>query len=314
MSGPWLTVVVPTFDGERYVADALRSVAAQDPDGVEVVVVDDGSTDGTLDAVAPFADRLDLRVDAGVRRGAWTAASNRGLELARAEHATFLHQDDVWLPGRVDAVRRLLDRHPDAALVVHAARFVSPAGADLGPWSLPLPGATGRAEPATVLERLVVQNWLCVDAPVFRRADALRGGGLDTDLWYTADWDLWLRLAASGPTAYDAAALVGFRVHPASQTATRSDDPSAFRRQLEVVLQRHLPAGTPAAARRAALASVELNVALASLSHGNRPAGAPLLRAAARLGPGGLARLARHSRLHERVAARLRERRAAGRS
>jgi GT2 family glycosyltransferase len=309
VTAPWLSVIVPTFDGAGFVADALDSVVAEDHEGIQVVVVDDGSTDETVAIVRRYAGRVDLDLDTSGRRRGWVAATNAGLRRAAAERVALLHQDDVWLPGRVAAVRRLLAAHPRAALHVHAARFRAPDGRDLGPWSLPVTEDAGVLPSAAAVERLLVQNWLCVAAPVFGRDDALAGGGLDEALWYTADWDLWLRLARTGDVAFDAGAYVGFRLHPASQTASRSADAPAFRAQLETVVERHRPPTVGADVVAAASASVELNVALAAISHGRRPPLAPLARALVRLRPASLRRLRRDSRLRERVGARLRQRR-----
>lgn len=310
---PWLSVVIPTCNGAGFVGRALDSVAAAGEEGVECVVVDDRSTDATRRIVRSYHERLAIRVEDGPGVGNWVASTNAGVRAARADHVTFLHQDDEWLPGRAGAVRALLRREGDAALVIHGARFLSSDGRVIGSWTIPLPGPTGVVDGDEVVERLLVQNFLCVGAPVFRRDRFLDLGGMDEDLWYTADWDLWLRLAATGRVAFDSRRLVGFRLHPASQTATRTADRRELRRQLETVLDSHLPgwaARTPrraAGVERAARASIELNVALAGLSHGSVPDPRPLLAALTRLRPAGARRLARDSRLHQRVGARLRQ-------
>ena len=73
-----------------------------------------------------------------------------------------------------------------------------------------------------MVERLLVQNFIAIPAPLFRRDQALSVGGLDARLWYAADWDFWLKLAAMGPTVYSPRPLAGFRIHSQSQTITRA--------------------------------------------------------------------------------------------
>jgi GT2 family glycosyltransferase len=168
--------------------------------------------------------------------------------------------------------------------------------------------------PALSLERLLVQNFVGIPGAVFRRDLALAVGGLDESLWYTADWDLWLKLARAGTTVYVPRPLAAFRVHPESQTSARSRRLEDFRRQYEVVTERHLeswPAAAPAtraAVARVARASLEVNVCLAAAYHRQAVPWRRLARALAPLGLSDWRRLLRDSRLWERVSARVRAR------
>jgi glycosyltransferase involved in cell wall biosynthesis len=274
------------------------------------VAVDDGSTDDTWDVLARYADRLNLTV---VRRrvGNWVANTNHGLGLARGVYACVLHQDDYWLPGRLAAVRHQLAATPDVVLLLTQARFVGLDGADLGVWRCPLPGYRP-LHPRLTVERLLIQNFVAVPAAVFRREVALAAGGLDEALWYTADWDLWLKLAAAGSTVYLPRPLAAFRVHPESQTATRSRSADDFRKQYEVVPDRYVrewearDVETREAVCRAGRAATEINLALAAMYHRQPIAWRRVLAAVAALGPGGWHRLLRDSRLAERLTARVR--------
>src|SRR6267142_3224544 len=225
---PWLSIVMPVWNGERYLADALESVRREGTEGYEVIAVDDGSSDGSPEILRAWERLLPLRRIARDRGGNWVAATNAGLREARGRYACFLHQDDLWLPGRLRAIEREVSAHP--ALIVHPAVFVGPGGERLGPWRCPLP--EGEVDPGLFAERLIVQNFIAIPAPVFEREAALRAGGMDESLWYTADWDFWLRLAREGTIRHLAAPLAGFRVHPASQTMVRTDAVDR-RRQLE---------------------------------------------------------------------------------
>ena len=132
---------------------------------------------------------------------------------------------------------------------------------------------------------------------------------MDELLWYTPDWDIWVKLAANGPVVYHDDITTAFRIHENSLTVTGSRDASDFLRQMQIVLHRHLGRISPARRRRVepvALASIRVNSSLAAASSGNvtdlfRAAGAMLS-----LGPSGLGRYLRDSRLHERVGSRLR--------
>jgi len=310
MARPWLSVIMPTYNGEAYLASALDSVRAQDDPDIEVIAVDDGSTDGTVPLLESYAGRLPLRVVRRRRVGNWVANTNHGLALARADHLCFLHQDDLWLAGRLAEVKRLL-AHSPAALLLHPSWYIGPDGRRLGVWRCPLPAGTGEVAAGLVVERLLVQNFIAVPAPVFRREAALAAGGLDENLWFTADWDFWLKLAATGPVVHHPEPLSAFRIHPQSQTAVRTAWAEDLRGQLTAVLDRHLPAWERlhpgrGAVGRAARFGLEVTMALAACAHGQRADWLRLARCGLRLGPMSWHRFLRDSRIVERVGARLR--------
>jgi hypothetical protein len=280
----------------------LRSVHAEGVDGYEVIAVDDGSSDGSLRILSEWERILPLRLLA-CGGGNWVAATNAGLREARGKYVCFLHQDDLWLPGRLAAVRAESARGP--TLILHPAFFVGPQGERLGWWRCPLP--IGDVDSRLFVERLIVQNFIAIPTPVFQREAALRDGGLDEALWFTADWDLWFRLGRlRRGIRYLAAPLAGFRVHAESQTVVRNDLADR-RRQYEAVVERHLD-GSPVPAVRAARFSVEVNLALTARAVGAPVSWRPLLGALSRLGPAGCPRFLRDSRIIERVSARLKVR------
>ncbi len=304
---PFVSVVMPTHNGEEFVGAALESVRAQNDDGIELVIVDDGSTDQTQDIVRDYAKVLPIRMISSGRTGNWVAASNVGLNAASGEWVCFLHQDDLWLPGRLARLRREI-KQSESALILHDAMFVDSNGQRLGPWSCPLPEGSVPSE--LFRERLLVQNFIAIPSPTFRRNVAIDSGGLDETLWFSADWDLWLRLGAEGPVRYVAETLSAFRVHPASQTAARRVSPNEWEQQLTTVLTRHLRswagAGkSVASVERAAKTSITVNSALAAASRGEPFKAWPVFLGLLALGPGGWHRYLRDSRIVQRVNSRL---------
>jgi len=292
-------MVMPVWNGERYLPQAFESILREGTSGYEVLAVDDGSSDRSPEIVRSWERRLPLRRIARERGGNWVAATNAGLREAQGEYVCFLHQDDLWLPGRLAAIEREVASRP--ALVLHPAVFIGTDGAARGTWRCPLP--TGEVAPRLLADRLLVQNFVAIPAPVFSRDAALRDGGMDEALWYTADWDLWLRLARQGAIRHLPVPLAAFRVHASSQTMVRRDLDER-RTQLETVLERHRGAAS-GAAWRAARFSVEMNLALAAAANRTAVQWRPLLAALSRLGPCAAFRYLRDSRIVERVRARL---------
>jgi GT2 family glycosyltransferase len=312
---PLLSVVMPTYNGERFIAAALESTRGQH-DGIELVIVDDGSTDRTIEIIRSFTGSLPIRLITPGRLGNWVAVTNLGLREAVGEWACFLHQDDLWLPGRLERLRKeMLD--PQRALIIHNAMYVGPDGKGLGLWTCPFP--EGAIPSSEFIERLLVQNFIAIPSPVFRRDAVIQSGGLDEALWFSADWDLWLRLGARGSVQFIDETLSAFRVHPASQTAARRLGPNEWEQQLTTVLERHLESW-PVTGRarnrveRAALASIAINSALSAASRGEPMRPAAVLRQLLALGPMGWRRYLRDSRIIQRVGARLRVQRLAKRT
>jgi hypothetical protein len=303
----FLSVIMPTFNGESFVSSALESVRTQDRQGIELIVVDDGSTDRTVEIVREFGKSFPIRLVTPGRIGNWVAVTNIGLQEATGEWACFLHQDDLWLPRRMARLQPELERAP-GAILLHNAMFVGPDGNRLGPWTCPLP--EGLVQPDEFMEHLLIQNFIAIPSPVFRRRTAIDSGGLDETLWFTADWDLWLRLGAMGPVRFIAETLTGFRVHPASQTAARQVRENEWTEQSATVVERHLPRWKGSKKRyklieRVAMTSIAVNSALSAASRGESIAPTAVLLELLGLGPLGWHRYLRDSRIVQRVWPRL---------
>jgi GT2 family glycosyltransferase len=304
---PFLSVVMPTYNGEQFIAAALESVQNQQHrEELELVVVDDGSTDQTLDIVRSFAETLPSRVITPGRLGNWVAATNLGMRAAAGEWACTLHQDDLWLAGRLARIWPEMATS-SGAFIVHDAKYVGPRGEELGPWTCPL--EDGTIPSSLFIERLLVQNFLAIPSPVFRRSAWIDSGGMDEALWFSADWDLWLRLGALGPVRFISETLGAFRIHPASQTAARKVLANEWEQQLTTVLLRHLEVWpvqgkTRVAVEQVARASIAVNSALSAASRGERVKWLPVLLRLLALGPSGWHRYLRDSRIVQRVRSR----------
>lgn len=308
MTAPWLSVLMPTYNGANYLRDALDSVVEQGDPNIECIAVDDGSSDTTREILVEYGDRLDLTMIERPHGGNWVVNSNLALEQARGEFACLLHQDDIWLPGRLEALRSAMRRDPAVDLFLHPAWFIDPTGRRLGLWRCPMPKDGSVLDAALILPRLLVQNFIAIPSPLFRTSIARDVGALDEDLWYTADWDFWLKLGNAGKTLYLPSPMAGFRVHGEAQSSRRTFQIVDIRAQHETVLERHLPLAKDSLqgrVRRRAELSIAVNIALASSYHGLRPDFAQVTMAALRAGPVGIWNYATCARIWERVRARL---------
>jgi glycosyltransferase involved in cell wall biosynthesis len=301
---------MPVHCGEAWIVPTLDSLAAEAADDIELLVIDGSPDTGTADIVRRYADKISFEIIPRPDLTNWRTKTNFGVERARASHVCWLHQDDLWLPGRAAAIRKWIGDVPDAVLHLAPTTIIDQSGRALGTWRCPLP-ADSVAPAGLLMERLLVQNFIAAPTPVFRRDAWLACNGLDVDLWYTGDWDIWLKIASRGRVHYHDTVTAAFRIHGSSMTMTGSRDPADFESQMRIVLDRHVSQLAPARSApivRAANASIKINVALAAASGGSLGA---LGKAAGQLfllGPVGLHRYLRDSRLIERVVPRLRAR------
>jgi glycosyltransferase involved in cell wall biosynthesis len=186
---PAVSVLLPTFERRDYVCRAVRSVFAQRYTDWELIVVDDGSTDGTEEALRSFGPRLRyLRQE---NRGA-SAARNTGLRLAGGELVAFLDSDDRWLPDHLETVVAMLAQHPEAVLACTTPRFRVQGRKEVS-----------QAEVVDALPLLLVENWIGYPSGTAVRREHLAAvGGFDEQMVVLEDGELWLRLATWGPFSF----------------------------------------------------------------------------------------------------------------
>jgi glycosyltransferase involved in cell wall biosynthesis len=175
MADPLVTVIVASFNGERFLKEALDSLFAQDYAPLEVVFVDDGSTDGTADIARAYDLRYVNQVNAGL-----AAARNAGLREAQGELVTFLDDDDLMPPGRVRLQVALLQERPAIACVLGRQEWI-----DAPPW-LPRDPVFGDLAGIPFAAAMI-------------RSEALDAvGGFDATVEYAEDRDLLIRLREKG--------------------------------------------------------------------------------------------------------------------
>ena len=308
MAAPWLSILMPVHLGAEWLAETLASVAREPNEGIELLILDSSPNDSCAKIVAQFEKRLRIRYRQTPDILAWPAKTNIAASEARGSHIAMLHQDDLWLPGRIATIRRALAAWPEAVLFLNPSQIVDGSSRVMGLWRCPL-AKNVELDTATVAERLIVQNFVAIPSPVIRRQTWLDVGGMDEGLWYTADWDLYLKVAGQGRTVYLPEITTAFRIHQGSLTVQGSRNGAAFREQMEIVIDRHghlVPAGARTRILKTARASAAINVALAATAHGQRMGIAKAAWALLTLGPAEIGRYVRNSRLHERVLPRLR--------
>jgi glycosyltransferase involved in cell wall biosynthesis len=199
-------------DGAPWVADAIRSVLAQTLGDLELIVVDDGSTDTTAGILAGIADTR-LRVERRPHEGL-TRALNHALSVARAPLVARLDADDVALPERLARQAAFLDAHPEVGVLGSAAREVNGDGREVRVVRPP-------ADDAALRRALIRENPMVHSTVTMRRDVLERVGGYDPGFAVAQDYDLWMRLAAVTRLANLPEALVVRRLLPRRVSVAR---------------------------------------------------------------------------------------------
>jgi GT2 family glycosyltransferase len=221
MAGPKpLTVAVPTCNGARHLAAALRSILAQESVAFDLVVSDDRSDDETLDVVRSIAgDRA--RIEVNPERLGLAGNWNRCVALSRTPLVAIFHQDDVMFPGHLSAHLAAASTDPAAGLICSAADVIDADGRPI-PDSIIERGVLGPTNrlfpPGGFVVELAVGNPVRCSGVTMRRDAHADVGGFDPSYRYVVDWDFWLRVARRRGVAWLARPTVAVRWHPASET------------------------------------------------------------------------------------------------
>lgn len=198
-----MTVLLPAYNAAPTLARALDSVVAQRLDGIDIVVVDDGSSDAT--AAIAQAHPAHARVIRHAQNRGSSAALATALANARYDRVAFLDADDEWLPGKLDA--QLAALASETALVATGFTFLDAQGRTL--WSY---GEEPAAREGRDFWKALLEHSMIAKPSVLTRASAIASaGGFDPRLSVAEDQDLWIRLALGGPVRYLPAPLL--RVH-----------------------------------------------------------------------------------------------------
>jgi glycosyltransferase involved in cell wall biosynthesis len=283
---PSVSVIVPAYNREALIGETLRSALAQDLP-CEIAVVDDGSTDGTRDAVRALGGSL--RLLEGENRGP-AAARNRGIAATAGRYVAFLDSDDLWLPGKLSLQIDHLERNPSCAAVCSDANLLR--GDRLLPWTFYARYGRGIEAPGSIRSRLWCANPIVTSTVVVRREALEAAGGFDESLRMSEDWDLWIRLAARGDIVPLRVPLATYRIHP-ENTQMRDGHERLLAWKLRVV-DKHLPAGEPTGRRASVYALFHREHGVMALRAGDRGAARGHFRtsAAMRLTPAAVLLLA----------------------
>jgi hypothetical protein len=203
---PAVTVLIPAHNAGTFLREAVDSILAQSFTDFECLVIDDGSTDGAVDALRAIPDPR-LRIECNPRNLGLIATLNRGLELARAPLLARMDADDVALPQRLDRQVEAFAAEPRLALLGTWATLIDPLGRSAG--------LTRTPTEHHAIVRAILRNNAFIHPSVMARNAVLRAlGGYPADALHAEDYALWLRVTARHQVGNLPEPLMRYRIHP----------------------------------------------------------------------------------------------------
>lgn len=206
-----VSIITPSFNQARYIEQTIQSVLSQDYPHIEYLIVDGGSSDGTIDILKKYETRLSWISESD--RGQ-TDAINKGFGRAQGDILAWINSDDTYEPGAVAAAVRYLREHPEVGMVYGDCNYIDDAGMVIG-----------KFHSAQTNYRLLRRGYTHIpQQTMFFRAELWKEvGPLDPSFYFAMDYDLWTRIAARTQIKYVPDIRANFRLHSFGKTLLADD-------------------------------------------------------------------------------------------
>ena len=271
---PLVSVIIPTFNSGKFIAHAVQSVLAQTYRQLEIIVIDDGSTDATKDVLREFNGHI--RYCYQENRGP-SAARNAGIKIARGDYICFLDADDIWMPNKLEVQLAFMEQYDDISLVFSDTEEVDP---DKGLHRSVLARTVLRNDIVSQIpiqdafKKLLITNFIPTSMVMVRKQCFVKAGLFNESLRVVEDRDMWLRIAVFFKIACTPLILGKKRVHESN--ISRNTELS-LRSKIKVWKRAPClcPSSVPAALLDALLARAHLQLGYLLLTAGSAARSSP---------------------------------------
>jgi glycosyltransferase involved in cell wall biosynthesis len=209
---PLVSIVTPSFNQADYLEETILSVLEQDYENLEYIVVDGGSTDGSIEIIQQYASQITSWVsetDMGQ-----TDAINKGFSIASGDIFAWLNSDDTYRPGAILEAVNFLREHPEVGMMYGRAYYVDEQGSPVARYPAGLTSYQGLRRGVTTIPQQTM---------FFRSTLWEMVGPLDPSFFYAMDYDLWVRIASVTHLAFHPVLMANFRLHGDSKSLTQAN-------------------------------------------------------------------------------------------
>lgn len=207
-----VSVLIPVYKGEEFVAQAVASALAQTHADVEIIIVNDGSPDGSRRALAPFLDLPNVKY-IEKKNGGVASARNAALQVATGDYIALLDQDDLWVPHKLARQIAMFEQDSSVALVHADVTYIAADGS-----VLPRDPYFPKRVEGNCFSAFFMANPVMACTAVVRRSVLTDIGGFDETIRFADDYDLWLRIVRHHAVAYVDDPLAMYRVHASNES------------------------------------------------------------------------------------------------
>lgn len=221
-----VSVVIPSYNHAPYIKEAIESVLNQTYQPIELIVIDDGSKDDSVEVIKTIIDDR-MQLIQQTNRGAHLTI-NKGLELAKGDYLSILNSDDIYCPDRIASMMKVFSESPDIDLISSYIEVIDKHGKEIAvkkgwlnlePWSLPNNTVNFKATNDFMLN-LLTSNFISTTSNIlFKKSLYQRIGGM-RNLRFAHDWDFFLRACIAGKCAQIEKPLIKYRVHDSNTIHT----------------------------------------------------------------------------------------------
>lgn len=211
MDQPLVSIITPSYQQDKFIEETIESVLSQDYPNLEHIVIDGGSTDGTVEILKSY-DHLGERFRwVSEKDRGQSHAINKGLAMAKGEIIGWLNSDDTYMPHAVKRAVSALQQNPQWGMVYGRANYTDEQNQVIGPYPV---------EPFQ-LNRLYETCFICQPAAFIRKEVFDRVGGIDESFHFCMDYELWMRISKHYPISFIEDVLATSRMHKDSKTMTQ---------------------------------------------------------------------------------------------
>jgi glycosyltransferase involved in cell wall biosynthesis len=217
---PLVSVIMPCFNHARYVGESIKSVLSQTERDLELIIVDDASTDGSrkiIEATRAGDERI-KPIYHDTNQGA-SQARNSALKIASGKYIAFCDADDLWLPHKLEVQLEGLEPYPEVAVIYADSLIINGEGKPIGDrfsYRYPIPGNGS----GYLFKTLCIRNFINIQSALLRRWCITEENYFDPNIQWVEDWWFWVQIAQGNYFIYNPEALGFYRVHERSSASS----------------------------------------------------------------------------------------------